>query len=132
MEYEENRNNFKLCALCDARINKQFVVCKDHMADMELYRNEQWFQELVRMQERQYQIDVEEYTLLTRSNLPTLPEKRSKSRGKQLTNEEKFSILKLYNSGLGDRRIAKALNLEYHTVRTYLWRYRKMLRISGY
>ena len=110
MQLEENRDRLKICALCDLRIPKDHVVCKNHIYDMEQYKHNLWFINLCEMQERQYIIDLEEFTLLKGGKLPTLAEKSSKSRGKQLTNQNKNDIKKLYSSGIGDRKIAKLLN----------------------
>lgn len=126
MLYEHYQNRFKLCALCQNRIISGHVVCQEHLPEMEMYKNELWFQELCRAQERQYEIDVEEYRFINGLNyVPTL-QKSSKSRGKGLSYQTKQSIIALYNKGFGDRRIAKQLNINYSTVNKFLYRFRKV------
>lgn len=127
MEYEQNRDRLKLCALCWNRIKKDWVVCEDHISDMEKYRNEFWFQELVREQQRQYEIDLEEFTLLKGGNLSSLAEKSVKPRTK-LTNTDKSNITRLLRQGLGWRRIAKTLKLNPKTVDKYVYRLKKIDR----
>lgn len=125
MQYENNQNRFKLCALCNNRIHKDHVVCQDHLPEMEVYRNELWFQELCKMQERQYEIEVAEYRYINGLNyIPTL-QKSYKTRGKQLSYTIKNEIFRLYRSGLGDRKIAKRLQLPFYTVNKLLTRHRK-------
>lgn len=130
MQYEENQDRLKVCALCMNRIKKDHVVCEEHISDMELYRNTQWFIELCQMQERQYQIDLEEFTLARGGKLPSLAEKGSKSRSKQLTYTQKREIERLYGEGIGDRKIAKLIKINYNTVRNYLYRFRKLNKIA--
>lgn len=130
MLYEKNRNLLKLCALCNNRIHSNYVVCQEHLADLELYKDDFWFQELCRFQQRQYEIEVEEIRLVKgdRYTLFAPLQKSSKTRGKQLTNQQKQDILYLYKKGFGDRKIAKQLNLRYSSVNKFLYRYRKYSR----
>lgn len=127
MQYEENRDRLKLCALCDARIEKDKTVCQKHMPELELYRNELWFQELCRMQQRQYEIDLEEYRYMRGNSLPSLAQKSTANRGK-LSQSNKNAIIKLNKSGLGWRKIAKTLGLKPYTVNKFLYRYNKIGR----
>lgn len=128
MLYEQYQDRLKLCALCNNRINKTHVVCEDHLADMEKYRHEEWFITLCQMQQRQYEIDVEEYRIIKHGFPISTLQKSSRTRGKQLTNQQKKDILYLYNHGLGDRRIAKQLKIPYSAVNKLLYRYRKYNR----
>lgn len=125
MLYERYQNRFKLCALCQNRIISGHVVCQEHLPEMEQYHNELWFQELCRMQERQYQIDTEEYRFVNGLNyVPTL-QKYHRTRGKQLTYPQRKDILTLYSKGVGARRIAKQLNISINTVNQFLKRNKK-------
>lgn len=118
-----NKQLVKVCALCDHTIPYHQIVCFNHKADLEQYEDELWFQELVAAQQKQYEIDMTEQRGDTFRL--QIEQKQSKTRGKQLSYSTKSTILKMYASGLGDRRIAKQLNLSYKTVNTFLWRHRK-------
>lgn len=140
MLYETNQNRFKICALCDNRILKDHVVCEVHLPDLELYRNDFWFQELCRMQQRQYEIDVEEYWFFVRGgnvhpNTVSTKVKSTKPRLK-LSYSQKNNILSLNKQGLGWRKIAKKLNIPAYLVNKFLYRLnkrtKKMVDITNY
>lgn len=124
MLYEKNQNRLKTCALCTNKIHKDHVVCEDHLEDMELYKHEFWFQELCRLEQRQYEIEVDEYRLIKHGSYPATLQKSTKPRYK-LTQTQKNSILKLNNQGLGWRKIAKQLTIPPYTVNKFLYRYKK-------
>lgn len=119
MLYEKNQNLLKVCALCDARINSQHVVCTDHMKDLEQYHSEEWFIEMCRLQNRQYEIEIEEIRIQkgSASYLPLL--KSAKPRSK-LSMSDKNNILRLKKSGLGRVKIAKTLKLSTYAVDKFL------------
>jgi NAD-dependent SIR2 family protein deacetylase len=124
MLYEQNQDRLKLCALCDNRINKAHVVCEKHLADMEKYRFEEWFITLCQMQERQYQIDLDEFTLLRGGTLAVTSAKPTT----KLTQTDKNSIIALNKKGYGRIRIAKTLSLSKYAVDKFLNRYKRSLR----
>lgn len=121
-----NKQLVKVCALCDHTIPYHQIVCFNHKADLEQYEDELWFQELVAAQQKQYEIDMTEQRGDTFRL--QLEQKSYKSRGKQLPWRSREAIITLYKSGLGDRRIAKQLNINFYTVNKFLSRYRAKLK----
>ena len=117
-----NRENIKLCALCDNRIPNTHVVCPDHYADYKVYKDEQWFKELVIMQQKQAQIDGKENVTIHKLSENTLSIYLEKEHPTKPDN--KMQIIQLNNEGLSHAKIAKRLHIPLGTVKATLRRYK--------
>ena len=50
----------KTCIFCDKIINKTYYTCKEHLSWYREYKDTEWFQELVKMDRKQYAINEKE------------------------------------------------------------------------
>jgi hypothetical protein len=91
---------------------------------MEKYRYEEWFIYLCQTQERQYQIDLDEFTLLKGGTLAVTSAKPTT----KLTQTDKNNIIALSKKGFGRIKIAKTLSLSKYAVDKFLNRYKRALR----
>lgn len=123
MKYETNTNRLKLCALCNNRITHLEIVCQEHTKEYQLYQNEQWFVEIVAMQQRQYEINVDEFRAVTNRAITSL-QTSTKPRSK-LTITDKGNIMRLMNTGKGWRKIARELNLNPFAVNKFIYRLKR-------
>lgn len=119
-----NTRRIKLCALCDNKIPHNHVVCPTHYKEYALYKNEQWFIELVKMQRKQAEIDRKECVTihkLSENSLSTYLGNLSTGKNKH----NKDIIIELYNKGMRPVDIAKELRLNRYTVTKIVYRFKK-------
>lgn len=106
------RTSTRLCALCDTVIPDTFIVCQLHFKDYLMYKNDEWFKELVMAQRRQFEIDNMESLLgIARSIKPY----------QKLTESQKQGIKFLRSKGLGAKNISKVLGIPTQTIEHYLY-----------
>lgn len=121
VEEEYMQNLKKLCALCETGIGAYDIVCKEHIAELELYEKESWFQALVEAQQRQYEIDTAQQRAFVFG--VSIDHKSTKPYVK-LTKTNIKDIHALVKQGLGWRRIARQLQLNPRTVNKFIYRMR--------
>lgn len=102
------------CALCDAVIADEFIVCKEHMEDYRKFGNDEWFKMCVETQRRQFEIDNEENFIKDGIYKVIKPYRK-------LSESEKYAIRYLKNRGLGARNISKLLGIHERTIGSYLY-----------
>lgn len=111
-----NQKSSRTCALCDMIIQSNHVVCKIHYGDYILYKNEQWFKELVTYTRRQFQIDNEEIAMC----LGDLP--KNTKVYKKVTETQLKEILKYRELGLNPDAISKLTNVNKKVVEYYIYK----------
>jgi hypothetical protein len=111
--------NYKICALCEETIESKFVVCRKCLPTYMECKHEDWMQELVAAQARQYEVDKEEINLA----LGNTPSRKRKTR--KLSETDKKRILEYHQKGLGAKNIAKILDANWFTIRQFIDRRNK-------
>lgn len=116
--------NVKMCALCDNRIPYTHVVCPTHYKEYKLYKNEQWFLELVESQRKQAIIDAKE--IVTTSKLSERILSRLLSRKLRRENSlPKAIIIEMYNKGMRPFQIARELHIPANKIRVVISRHKR-------
>ena len=108
----------RICALCDKKIRNDHVVCREHLAYYLAHKDEEWMQELIKTNRRQFEVDNEEIAYM---HGDTLPERTTpKITRRRLTETDKKRILYYRQKGLGYTTISKILGLNPRTIQSYI------------
>jgi hypothetical protein len=118
----------KVCLFCDRRIPGHMAVCSVHSGWYKQYKNELWFKELRAAQDKQHHIEAQESSLdayLSANSTKTEPILHkiiAQSGTNRLTTEMKARIDSLRKNGMGYRKIARVIELNENTIKSYLAR----------
>lgn len=118
-------NLIKVCALCTQIIKANDIVCYAHEKEYAKYEHELWMQELVKAQQRQFEIDNEENRLRVHGVKDLSMNQKSRKTHSKLTVKQKIDISRMFTSGMRPAKIARELKLSFETVRKHIQRNHK-------